>query len=344
MAAIGRFWVGTLNAETLCHSGQRLRQAPTWPGYDRGSYGAKVAWLAHMLDDGPLDVLGLQECHSRRALDDVLHASKLRGAEVFAPGLDGEVLCGSDGTELVGGPHNALVTRVEMVDAEAIVEFPVSVCAGVCELPDGDPAHLRRFDRPMLRATLRLPGGGGVTVFVAHLHSRRGRFDDGVDRSHPVGVALAAARAHVVRTAEAVALRALVVEQLETSELPVIVLGCFNDTLWSTTTQLVAGPLAARLGDIEAGERLLHSANELDDGGDCDPDEYSHVFDGRAQLLDHVLVSEQLQRRNPNRIGRVRNVRVLNQHLLDAGHSVASTPPPSVRTDHALVAAQISFD
>ena len=97
-------------------------------------------------------------------------------------------------------------------------------------------------------------------------------------------------------------------------------------------------------GDIEAGERLLHSANELDDGGDCDPDEYSHVFDGRAQLLDHVLVSEQLQRRNPNRIGRVRNVRVLNQHLLDAGHSVASTPPPSVRTDHALVAAQISFD
>lgn len=344
MVSIGRLWVGTLNAEYLCHAGLRLLRMPAWPGYDRGSYEAKVAWLVHMLDEGPLDVLGLQECHSRRGLDDVLRASSLRDAAVFAPTIDETHACAADGTEFASGPHNALVTRLDIREAAAIVDFPPTVARGICELVGADPAHLRRFEHAVLRATLGLPGGAGVEVFVAHLQSRRGRFEAGEDRDDPVAIALASARAQVVRTAEAVALRALVVERLADSEFPVIVLGCFNDTLWSTTTQLVAGPVSARLGELEAGERLLYGATELDDGGEGDGDDYSHVFDGRWQLVDHVLISEQLHRRNPNRVGRVRNVRVLNRHLVDAGHSVTRNPPPSVRTDHALVAAQISFD
>ena len=171
----------------------------------------------------------------------------------------------------------------------------------------------------MLRAVVDVPDLGPTTVLVAHLKSKRPVYLEDEDEGDPLAQARASARAHVIRTAEALALRALVVADAQDTDRAVIVLGDLNDGVDSVTTRLVTGERPWRFAQPDERERaydvLLFSAAELQARRDVRDVAYSYVYQGRHQLLDHILVSEQLNPANPGREGTVVAHRVANDHL-----------------------------
>ncbi len=44
---------------------------------------------------------------------------------------------------------------------------------------------------------------------------------------------------------------------------------------------------------------------------------YSYVYNGNYDTIDHIFVSQEFYRRNPNRIGEVEYVHFLNDHIVD---------------------------
>ena len=67
-----------------------------------------------------------------------------------------------------------------------------------------------------------------------------------------------------------------------------------------------------RLWDV-----LLYSVHDIQEAQSYRDVSYTHIFNGRYELLDHIYVSQELVRQFPNRVGEVRNTRIFNDHLFD---------------------------
>ena len=127
------------------------------------------------------------------------------------------------------------------------------------------------------------------------LHFAGNRFaprDEG-ERARYAGYALA------LRTAEAITLRDHVTRMLDGGGRALVVLGDLNDEPLAATTQILLGP---------PGSELDTGGFDRPDGGDRQrlwnvaprlPADraFSRVFNGRGELIDHILVSHHLARR-----------------------------------------------
>ena len=58
--------------------------------------------------------------------------------------------------------------------------------------------------------------------------------------------------------------------------------------------------------------------------------------------MDHILVSQEFVRQNPNRLGYVEYVKVYNDHLID--ETLSDDRPPRWESDHGLVTATIQLE
>ena len=158
--------------------------------------------------------------------------------------------------------------------------------------------------------------------------------------------ALGNARSLILRAAEAAALRALVVEAGTGNADPIIVLGDLNDDLASVTTQLIAGddPFFPR-GPRKAAafDRLLYSVHESRSAPRHRQVNYSHIYDGRYELLDHILVSEELVAQNPRHIARVRNTRMYNDHLFDSRLTSDRDERAIATSDHGIPVTELEW-
>ncbi|GAA4987552.1 endonuclease/exonuclease/phosphatase family protein [Kineococcus glutinatus] len=360
--------VATFNVENLLHPGVHFAGRGDEAPYTPELFADKVRWIASLLDEGRVDLVGFQELFSATALREVVAASRrLRGASVLTPGITGgeNLHTRADGGVEASGPHVGLVTRFPVLSCDSVEEFPpgpgVALHLGRAA---GDGA-VTRFQRPVLRARVVLPGEVPATVLVAHLKSKRPVHLTGEDVEDPVVQAAGRVRALLVRAAEAVALRALVVALLDGGRAgpgagpaggPVILLGDLNDDLAAVTTRLVAGEepphhLPAERREHVAGA-LLHSAHDLQELRNYRDVSYTHVHQGRFQLLDHVFVSRHFVAPFPGRVGEVVSTRVFNDHLVDARWAVDEARPavevggelrrlPSARADHGMAVTEI---
>ncbi|MBX7079796.1 MAG: hypothetical protein K1X88_11450 [Nannocystaceae bacterium] len=346
--------VASFNVENLLHAGARFARDPGRPGYSAAMYADKIAWIRGVLDEGSVDLVGFQELFSRKALDEMLTGSRLAGATVIAPDLDDNITAGTP-EPLARGPFCGLVTTLPVKTAAAdarVFEFPQEVRDRLVVMPDGGgtPVALpvSKFQRPVLRVDVTLPNGADATVFVAHLKSKLGQFLPGEDRDDPMAIALASVRSLVLRAAESVALRALVLAAVRDTDRPVLLLGDLNDELSAVSTQTIAGPNPPRFlsGPKKAAmfDTLLHSAHDIQDRQTLRDVDYTHIFDGRYQLLDHVFVSQELFHANPKHIGKVRNTRIFNDHLLDTGLAINVPSGLSARSDHGVVVTEIELE
>ncbi|MFO0633008.1 MAG: hypothetical protein U0168_09185 [Nannocystaceae bacterium] len=330
--------VASFNVENLLHAGARFAQDPGKPGYAPAVYADKLRWIRGVLDEGEVDLVGFQELFSRKALDEVLVGSRLANATVIAPDLDDNITPGTP-EPLARGPFCGLVTNlpVKTTAADArVFEFPQEVKDRLVVMPDGggEPVALpvSKFQRPVLRVEVTLPSGQDATVFVAHLKSKLGQFMPGEDHDDPLAIALASVRSLVLRAAEAVALRSLVLAAVRNTDRPVLLLGDLNDDLAAVSTQTIAGP--AQPKKPATFDTLLHSAHDIQDRQSLRDVDYTHIFDGRYQLLDHVFVSQELFHGNPKHIGKVRNTRIFND-LVDTGLAINRPSSLSPRSDPA---------
>lgn len=301
-----------------------LNQEP----YSEREYERKIGWLGERFRMLNADVLALQEVWDESALRAAVAASGLRYDTIAVPGAENSpTLMGAEGTPRVG-----IVTRLRVEALRSIVDFPAGF--GI-EVP-GLGAYTR-FERPPLLATLQMKHGQSVHVLTAHLKSKRPKFlqdaqgnwlEDRDDRKIGVRASL---RSLMMRGAEAAALRSVVIDLLQGTQLPLVVLGDFNDNPHSVTTQLIAATSEVAY-DKAARDVALFNAYEVQGESALKKDvAYSHIHQGYPDVLDQIFVSEEFVPGSRHSLGDVRRVDYFNDHLHEGRDRS--------RSDHGFVRA-----
>lgn len=301
---------------------------PNQEPYSNSEFEQKIEWLGQRLRALNADVLALQEVWDEAALKAALHRSRLQYRTVAAPGAEnGPGQPGAQGT-----PRLGLATRLHVVRTQSFETIPAELAV---EVP-GLGRHVR-FERPPLLATVQMKHGQQVHILSCHLKSKRPKFlldMQGAaleDRDDPKVAALATLRALIMRGIEATALRHIVVDLLQRTNEPLVVLGDFNDSPHSVTTQLVAATSEVAYNKA-ARDVALFNAYEVQGESALKKDvAYSHIHQGYPEVLDQILVSEEFVAGSRFALGDVRRVDYFNDHLHEGRDRS--------RSDHGFVRA-----
>lgn len=294
---------------------------PNLPAWTSEEYEEKIRWIAQQLDAIDADVIGFQEIFSQAALKDVL-ARSTKYRDAHHAGIDPDP--DSDLAPLT--PSVALVSRLPLMKTVIHRALPAKLIASL-------PAEQAqtRFTRPILQVQVQGPSNLAIDVFVLHLKSKRPDFHDGEDESDPALFGLASLRSLQRRGAEALGLHLLLQPHLQ-GDTPLLVMGDFNDTIDSVTTELVMGagrygddPFDGRLFDCRRIQARRHLAHEVG---------YTHMHDGAFNTIDHLLVSKHFHPGYAGAKGKVLEVLYLNDHVM--------WPRPGA-SDHGIALARIGL-
>ncbi|MDM8527803.1 endonuclease/exonuclease/phosphatase family protein [Anaerolineales bacterium HSG24] len=322
-----RFKIGTFNLYNLVLPNvtyYRRRE------YSQQQYQQKKTWLAQQLQRMNTDIIGFQEVFHAKALQAVLKESKQYEKASMVVGKEQ-----GHGP----GPVLGLVSRFPIQASHFISRFPRPAQL------DFDDTYLpiREFSRPVLRAKVEIKAGLVVTVFVVHLKSKRPIIPDGEDPHDPLEQAKGEARSLIVRAAEATALRHLILEAVQDTSRPVIVLGDVNDSGLAVTSQIVNGLPPWKTLPIEKKrikwDVLLYNVKDIQARQSYQDMAYSYIHNGYYEMLDHILVSQEFVRQNRKRVGEVEYMTVFNDHLID--ETLSDESIPVWQADHGQVVATI---
>jgi endonuclease/exonuclease/phosphatase family metal-dependent hydrolase len=305
--------------------------------YTEREYERKIDWTGERFHALNADVLAVQEVWDEAALKAAIARSGLRYDFVSVPGAENTPPPGSlAGTPArpgaQGTPRVGIATRLKVDEVRSFVDFPPGFSV---EVP-GLGAHAR-FERPPLLATVRMKHGQQVHVLTVHLKSKRPKFLQDAQGNHledrddrKVGV-MASLRSLLMRGAEAAALRCIVIDLLQGTSVPLVVMGDFNDNPHSVTTQLVAATSEVAY-DKAARDVALFNAYEMQGESALKKDvAYSHIHQGYPEVLDQILVSEEFVANSRHSLGDVRRVDYFNDHLHEGRDRS--------RSDHGFVRA-----
>jgi endonuclease/exonuclease/phosphatase family metal-dependent hydrolase len=296
--------------------------------YSQALYDQKVAWTARQLDYMSADIVGFQEVFHEKALREVVQASAfLRGHQVIVAGETGDL------------PRVGLATRFKVLGHQVYTHFPEALAIEGTQIP------LTNFSRPILRAELELKPGLVVTAFVVHLKSKRPLLENGEDRKDPFDLAKGQARALVRRGLEAMALRHLLLETLQHSEHPVILMGDVNDSGLAVTSRLLSGDPPHRHYPLDVKKRLwdvlLYHVKDIQARRSYHDFYYTHIHNGFHEALDHIMVSQEFVSENPRSIARIGYVTIFNDHLMD--ETLSDERPELWQSDHGQVVAEVEL-
>ena len=318
--------VATCNVLNLANPGRMFYS--NQDAYNQTEFDRKLTWLGDRFRMLNADVLAVQEVWDEAAFKGALGRSGLRYDFVAVPGAEND----SHHNGAQGTPRVGFATRLKVDALQSFAEFPPGFQV---EVPGMGP-HTR-FERPPLVATVRMKHGQTVNVLTAHLKSKRPKFLQDTqgrpteDRDDRKVMALATLRSLIMRGAEAMALRCHVIDHLHRTSVPLVVLGDFNDTPDSVTTQLICATTEIAY-DRSARDVALFNAYDLQGEAALKKDvAYSHIHQGSPYVLDQILVSEEFLPNGRNSIGDVRRVDYFNDHLHEGRDRT--------RSDHGFVRA-----
>ncbi|MCM5506717.1 endonuclease/exonuclease/phosphatase family protein [Vibrio sp. SCSIO 43169] len=287
------------------------------------SYNKKLHWTRDMLQEMDADIIGFQELWSKECLDDVLSTSELSS---YQP-----IYLGDEWNNIAVALAIREPWKVE--DVEIIKSFPFEQLIKVDDF-DGEDDELnlsiKRFSRSVIKVRLSHTASGNtpdITVFACHLKSKVPSRVAGFDSQYtkPVGSALSTIR----RTAEALALRMLLIDHLSGSNSPTVVIGDMNDDPLSNTLSLITDQ-PNMSSKATGGDKSLYSCLHqqlLRSYGDV---YYTHQYKNHLSALDHILVSEEFFAQSHDAIWKHEETVFWNDHL--NGHH-------SYKTDHGIIKA-----
>ncbi len=317
--------VGTFNLLNLALAGRTFYGHQS---YNPEEYARKQQWIRQQLTKMDADIIGFQELFDEQALKDLISDF---------PAYKAAHICVSQ--KKGGGPAVALLSKYPIVASTVYTHFPDKLDIDGLEVP------FEQFSRPVLSATIQVKKDLQLQVFVAHLKSKRPLVPAGIDRHDPREQAKGSARSLLLRACESNALRSIMLDSLEKTNLPHIALGDFNDTHTAVTTQIISGQAPPRnwpnKHKRKAWDIVLYHAKDIQARQSERDTYYTHIHNGHYESLDHILVSQELVRENPNHVGKIVYVRVFNDHLIDATFS--DSPVKCWQSDHAQVVALIEW-
>ena len=304
--------------------------------YTNEEYRRKSDWVEFMLNEIDADIIGFQELFHRDALVRIIkNHPKYRKARIYMAEETGDQ------------PSVALLSRFPVENMEVFHYFPDD--AIIDFHPRGSDAVVlpfTTFTRPVIRADIRIPQYGLITVFVVHLKSKREIFYAGEDSQNPVDLARAQSRSLMLRASESVAVRALVADALEIPDRPVILCGDVNDTGNAVTSRIISGEVPQhRLADStkkRVWDLLLYHVKDIQARRSYQDFYYTHIHNGMYESLDHIMVSQELVTEYPRNTGRVGLVSVYNDHLVDQTFTTRGVD--KCKSDHGVVVCSLELD
>ena len=321
------FKVGTFNVYNLSQANVPFYNKK----YSPEVYDKKTRWIGHQLDCMKADVVGFQEVWQQQALQDAIDQSEFL--------KDAKVVIAKEQTTT---PSVAIASRFPIVSHNIIDTFPE---ASRLEIGDKDLA-LTQFSRPVLCVRVQLREDVECTFVVAHLKSKRPDLVDGADPNDPLEQAKGQVRSLIRRSAEAVALRAILIDLMKGQNHPVIAMGDLNDGSLAVTTRLISGEPPWRRLSIERKKEvwdvLLYHVKDIQARQSYGDFYYTHIYNGHHESLDHILVSQEFVEQNRDRIGRVGYVSIFNDHLIDETLSKDEVEP--WQSDHGQVVTSIELE
>jgi endonuclease/exonuclease/phosphatase family metal-dependent hydrolase len=334
----------TFNLYNLQLPGQPWRGTP----YTEAQYAAKIAWSAQALRLLDADVVVFQELWSPQCLRDLFQAAQLGGAyEIVFLREEGwydiAVALAVRKPWIVRARQN----HKSFPEAFALKKRAVER-AGSNEDPDDDiEVLIDEFSRTVIQASIgheRDPGLPAIELFATHLKSKLATQLDAEESARPEvrrhSQALGAALSTIRRTAEAAALRIILNAVMRDTDVPVAVVGDFNDSPNSNTLAILTEQPSFRFyADSRAGrttDRGLYVAGALQQLRSFRDVNYTHIHKGEHDSLDHVLVSEQFYDHSDKHLWTFREMRCWNDHLGEE-HDAATT-------DHGLVRARFDYN
>jgi endonuclease/exonuclease/phosphatase family metal-dependent hydrolase len=326
--------VGTFNLMNLMLPNKPLYRGTLFCSQE--DYVRKAEWTDFMLTQMDADIIGFQELFHRNALVNIFKDNPLyRKAKLYMA------------DEVGDQPRVALLSRFPVENIEVFTDFPKD--AVIDFSPKGREyvvMPFTTFSRPVLRADVRIPDYGIITCFVIHLKSKRAILYDGEDEQNPVDLARGQSRSLIIRAAEAVAARALIAEAMRIPDRPVIVCGDVNDVGNAVTSRILTGEVPQhRLADQvkkQIWDVLLYHVKDIQARRSYQDFYYTHIHNGMYESLDHIMVSQELVTENPRNQGRVGQVCVYNDHLID--QTFTNDKQDKCKSDHGVVTCTIELN
>lgn len=389
------FTIASFNVKNLIEADQEYYR---FERYTPEEHAWKEDWLADQLLSMNADVVCFQEIFTQPALYALVQETNRRGAEAnaavipdrkkryarkaifkklkfeayetgslaFAPNV-------FDGEPGQRRPGLAILSRFGFVEEpEVIQELDDPLVLDFPELGGGKAGQftLTRTSRPIMRA--RIPAGERtLTVFNCHLKSKLGEYiqPDGADFApeadlttyDAIGRAAGELRAMLRRSAEALVLRKLVVEEIEKGN-PVMVLGDLNDSEHAVSSAIITGEKpfknyawmrrhdARKSNDRYSDEQdlairsaieavQLVSAEKLFVRKSLRDMVFTSAFGGVYESIDQILMSRHFHPDNPDAIGGMDYFSTFNDHLTDGSHPEA--PCNKLASDHGQIMAHM---
>ena len=322
--------IGTFNLFNLIKPGVNFYERDP---LTEENYTKKIAWVANQLKEMDCDIVAFQEIFHSSALEEAIEKSGLYS------GLK-PVLIQENEKELK--PKVALVSKFPILQVNFITKFPKQ-----CDLRyNKQEFPIHEFHRPILRAVIALPNGSDLIVYAVHFKSNLSIIEEYQDRNDLFAFTAGKAKAAMMRTAEAAALRCLIIQDLKNTTNPLCVIGDFNDTIHGPINRILIGEMPydrVREREKQALYRMiLHNTYFITARRTFRDVFYTNIHGGMHEALDHILVSDEFLDENPDRIGTVEGLIVLNDHLSDFERLPKSQFYH--KSDHGQVVAIISIN
>lgn len=293
--------------------------------YSSAQWQQKTDWLRRVLLDVAPDVLALQEVFSCEALQQLTTELGYNHFAVAEPPIliDDHVY---------QKPVVALASKYPILQSNAVpVPQAAANALGIAQFS---------FSRVPLRALLQLPDIGLCNCYVVHLKSRR-PLALAQGQTLPAAEALSRWAACVQRGNEAGLLLEAITEQWAEDQLPVMLLGDFNDELSSPLLQILVQNEGQSLpSDVEVSAaqppRTKDVSLQLQDSWLMQPEQpaprpATHYYGAKGSVLDYILLSAELA-------PRVQRQWLVDQHLVQPVFAV-----DGYSSDHALVTVQLKL-
>ncbi|QOD13628.1 endonuclease/exonuclease/phosphatase family protein [Psychrobacter sp. 28M-43] len=330
-----QFYIATANLLNFANPNRTYYENA--PAYNDETYEHKLRGLTDLLAKAHADIIAVQEVWDSNALEAlavslgfkpehaVIPLASNDSASIYTKGM------GAQNTPAVG-----IISRFEQLETSLLENIAPKA---IIDVPDIGP--YQRFNRPPL--VLRVDAyGQPITVITAHLKSKRAFFlrdENGdllEDMDDPNIRVRAKLRSLCMRAAEAASIRMSIIERLQHTREPLILLGDMNDVTGSVTTQLMTETGEVNYDKSMRDVALFDAARIQARYGWMKDVAYTHIYQGMPEVIDQLFVSEEFLPDSKFSLGYVERVDYFNDHLKwDYADRV---------TEHGIIRAKIKLN
>ncbi|QHT70622.1 endonuclease/exonuclease/phosphatase family protein [Rhodocytophaga rosea] len=336
-----KFSVATFNVENLITANRPIYEE-SHPRFTSQGYELKISWIKSQLLKMNADIIGFQEIFEEKALRDCLTGTTFENWHLFVAKPTGI------------RPVNAILSRFPILRAEVIEGIPFvfdffdenALDPNLESTPILIP--INRFSRGVLMAEIQLTARISMLVCVVHLKSKRPTLPEGItpDSASYFEAAKGKIRSLIRRGIESAGIRQILSDEIAKNESkPIIILGDLNDNDTAVTSQAILGePPFHQLPVEEKINRWKHvfqNSKDVQARKSIENYHYTYIHNGHYESLDNIFISNHFAELNTKKIGRIIDVRLYNDHIIDK--TISSDRKPFYVTDHGQVVANINL-